>query len=479
MKRIETVFLTSILAAFFAGMVFVFPVSAQENAFQVVKNQEVTLKDLGISDPGILPGNPFYFLKEWSRDVKSTLTFSSVKKAEVQLGIVNERAAEIKKLASLLPASSKSLTQALDNFDKSIDLLKEKIGDLEKKSASGSETDNFLNLLSDSIIKQVKLFSELKDGVGDKNKQKLSDLQGKAVELMAEIPLKIETPNEFKCRLEKVINDQNDNSLKEITVSEVLDRLDEKIPQETKLELLKIKENLLIKFQARLESEDFSQALSEILTQLPGDSARKVKILDEIREGVLNSDIKNRLNLVRQDILDKAAKAKEIRKPEAEAMINNANDSLNNLEISMNSTTTPKSVIISGLYTKAKFNLDQAKQALRLNNYGQAFGQASASAAASAAGLNDVSKFNSANGPCAEEDITSLKEYHDELAGKIKEMGLDKKSSPEIISLLNKSEEKIAKISDLLNKNPKADIIIPLLKEIRFLLSQLDTSLAK
>ncbi|MEK7462784.1 MAG: DUF5667 domain-containing protein [Patescibacteria group bacterium] len=451
-------------------------VLAQEDAIKIVKSQEVTTKDLGVSDPGMLPGNPFYFLKEWGREVKISFSFKAVKKAETQLQIVNERAAEIKKLKDLLPASNKSFVKSLDNYQKSIDLLNERIEDL--KGVSVSETDVFLNQLADSIIKQIKLFSEIKDGSGDKNISKISGLQEKITQIIADIPSKMETANDFKCRLEKVIKNQSDNSLKEITISEILDRFNEKMSKEARIELLKIKENLLIKFQSRLQSEDFSHALSEIMSELSGDSASKVKILDEIKEVVSDGETKNKLNLVRQNILDEAVINKQIRSGEAEKMIEDASVLLKDFQESISATTTPKSVIINSLFAKAKFNLEQARQALELNNYGQAFGQASASSASSSTGLNYISKFNLSNGPCAQDDLTTLKEYYDEVVLKMRELGIDKKTSPEAFDLFEKSERSIAKISDLIKKNTKADTLISLLKDSKLLISQLDNILA-
>ena len=452
------------------------PVFAQEDAVKIVKDQEVTTKDLGVSDPGMLPGNPFYFLKEWSREVKTSFSFKAVKKAETQLQIVNERAAEIKKLKDLLPSSAKTFTKALDNYDKSINTLNDRIGAL--KNLPGSDTNAFLNQLADSVIKHIKLFSEIKDGVGDKNTAKISGLQEKITQIIADIPSKMETPNDFKCRLEKVIENQTDNSLKEITISEILDRFNEKTPKEVRLELLKIKENLLIKFQSRLQSEDFSQALSEIMNELSGDPVSKVKILDEIKEVVSDGETKNRLNLVRQGILDEAVINKQIRSGEAEKMIADASVLLNDFQGSISATSTPKSVIISSLFAKAKFNLEQAKQAFELDNYGQAFGQASASSASASTGLNYISKFNLSNGPCAQDDLNTLKGYYDEVVSKMKELGIDKKTSPEAFSLFEKSEKSIAKISDLAKKNTKADTLIPLLKDSKLLISRLDNILA-
>lgn len=452
------------------------PVFAQEDAVKIVKNQEVTTKDLGVSDPGMLPGNPFYFLKEWSREVKSSFSFKAVKKAETQLQIVNERAAEIKKLKDLLPYSAKTFTKALDNYDKGIDVLRDKIESLE--GLSSSDTNVFLNQLADSVIKHIKLFSEMKEGVGDKNIAKISELQEKITQIIADIPSKMETANDFKCRLEKVIKNQTNNSLKEITISEILDRFNEKLSKEARLELLKIKENLLIKFQSRLQSEDFSKALTEIMNELSGDSVSKIKVLDEIKEVVSDSDTKNKINLVRQSILDEAVTNKQIRLDEAKKMIDGASVLLKDFQDSMGATSTPKSVIISSLFAKAKFNLEQAKQALESDNYGQAFGQASASSASASTGLNYISKFNLSNGPCAQDDLNTLKEYYDEVVLKMKELGIDKKTSPEAFGLFEKSEKSIAKISDLAKKNTKADTLIPLLKDAKLLISGLDNILA-
>ncbi|MDO8443267.1 MAG: DUF5667 domain-containing protein [bacterium] len=452
------------------------PIFAQEDAIKIVKSQEVTTKDLGVSDPGMLPGNPFYFLKEWSREVKKSFSFNAVKKAETQLQIVNERAAEIKKLKDLLPSSAKTFTRALDNYDKSIDTLNDKIGSL--RGLPSSDVNTFLNQLADSVIKHIKLFSEIKDGSGDKNISKISSLQEKITQIIADISLKMETPNDFKCRLEKVIENQSDNSLKEITVSEILDRLNEKASKEVRLELLKIKENLLIKFQSRLQSEDFSQALSEIMNEMSGDSVSKIKVLDEIKEAASDSETKNKLNLVRQNILDEAVINKQIRLGEAEKMIADASVLLKDFQDSIGATSTPKSVIIRSLFDKAKFNLEQARQALELNNYGQAFGQASASSASASTGLNYISKFNLNNGPCAQDDLTVLKEYYDKIVLKMKELGIDKKTSPEAFDLFEKSEKSIAKISDLIKKNTKADTLIPLLKDAKLAISKLDNILA-
>jgi uncharacterized protein DUF5667 len=203
MKNIKFLFLILISSMLLTGGVF-----AQEDVSQIIKNQEVTLEDLGVSSAGILPSNPFYFLKEWTRGIKKTFAFSAIKKAELQLEIVNERAAEIKKLKELPLLDSKILTNALGTYKDGLDFLNKKIKDLNiEDGVINSRNDDFLNRLAGNTIKYIKLFSELKEEGSDENNKLLSELQDKTVEIIAEIPKRMETSIEFKNRLKEIIKE--------------------------------------------------------------------------------------------------------------------------------------------------------------------------------------------------------------------------------------------------------------------------------
>ena len=475
MKNIKFLFLILISSMLLTGVVF-----AQEDASQIIKNQEIKLEDLGVSSAGILPSNPFYFLKEWTRGIKKSFAFSAIKKAELQLEIVNERAAELKKLKEILSLDSKVLTSSLTLYKDSLDFLKEKIKNLNiEDSVVDSRNDSFLNRLSENTIKHIKLFSELKEDGDDENNKLLSELQEKTVEIIAEVPERLETSSEFKNRLEEIIKNQKNDTLKEVTIIEVLNQFGEKMSKETRLELFKIKEDLLIKFQSRLQSEDFNQVISEILTQLPGDPIRRVMMLDEIREGAINSEAKNEINLIRQELLTKAEDDGKIGKIQTENIIQEAEELLKDFQENINLKSTPKSVIINEFFTKAEFNLEQARKTHSLGNYGQAFGQASVSVSSSYMGLNYISKFNLDTNSFVEDDIEELKEHHDELINKTKEMSLDKDDLFDIDSLLEESEKNVVKISDLDKKKTKTDTLISLLKNSKLLLFQIDNTLSE
>lgn len=82
MKNINKKLLIISFSFLFVGLVFTrINIHAQ--------NQEVV--SIGeVSNPGILPDSPFYFLKDWGRRIRMFFTFDSVKKAELELKFVNE-----------------------------------------------------------------------------------------------------------------------------------------------------------------------------------------------------------------------------------------------------------------------------------------------------------------------------------------------------------------------------------------------------
>ncbi|MDP2650634.1 MAG: DUF5667 domain-containing protein, partial [bacterium] len=64
-----------------------------------VAGDEITISDLGVEKTGILPTNPFYFIKEWGRGAQLLFASDPVRKTELELRFVNEKAAELKSVS--------------------------------------------------------------------------------------------------------------------------------------------------------------------------------------------------------------------------------------------------------------------------------------------------------------------------------------------------------------------------------------------
>lgn len=117
-------------------------------------------EDLG--NPGILPTNPFYFLKELGRGVKLFFIFDPVSKAEYELNVTNERAAELKRVIDLDPGNTKAIERALTNYNENVARLGARLESL-RQSSNNPNIDKLLERLAERTSRHKRLFEELKD----------------------------------------------------------------------------------------------------------------------------------------------------------------------------------------------------------------------------------------------------------------------------------------------------------------------------
>jgi len=90
--------------------------------------------DLGVSNVGSLPGSGWYFLKEWRRGVQRFFTFNSTAKAELELTIANEKAAEVLEVENSSPDNTDAINKAIENYTKAQGRLKERLTKLQETS---------------------------------------------------------------------------------------------------------------------------------------------------------------------------------------------------------------------------------------------------------------------------------------------------------------------------------------------------------
>lgn len=118
--------------------------------------------DEDFGNPGILPTNPFYFIKELGRGVKLFFIFDPVSKAEYELNVANERAAEVKRIVDLDPGNTKAIERALTNYNENVARLTARLESL-RQSSNNPNIDKLLERLSDRAFRHKRLFEKLKD----------------------------------------------------------------------------------------------------------------------------------------------------------------------------------------------------------------------------------------------------------------------------------------------------------------------------
>ena len=148
------------------GVIFLETTAAAFAAKGVIKNStaggssNITAADLGAENPGILPTSPFYFLKEWGRGLERFLTFNPIKKAEVELRVANEKAAEALKVQEENPDNAEALAAAIENYTSAEERLQARLAKL-KETSENPNVEKLLEKLNEQTLKHAVLFNQL------------------------------------------------------------------------------------------------------------------------------------------------------------------------------------------------------------------------------------------------------------------------------------------------------------------------------
>ncbi|MDP3934825.1 MAG: DUF5667 domain-containing protein [Candidatus Giovannonibacteria bacterium] len=129
--------------------------------------------DLGVPDPGTLPTSRLYFLKEWGRGIKMFFTFDPIKKADLELNILNEKAAETQKISDTDAQNIDAVKKALENYKTAHNALVARLNAL-KDTSKNPNIDKLLSGVAEKTIKHEQLL----DGIAKKfeNEKEIKDL---------------------------------------------------------------------------------------------------------------------------------------------------------------------------------------------------------------------------------------------------------------------------------------------------------------
>src|SRR3989344_6524036 len=206
MKKI--IFLSIVALLVFGG------VMTNVGAQGVASGTEITIEDLGVGEPNILPTNPLYFLKTLGRGVQKFFTFGKTAKAQFELRLANTHAAEIKVLSDREEGekNTEGLERAIEKYDTNMERLRERLGTLE----TASENPNIRRLLdelAERVLKHDQLFEELslrKEAL----RENLANTKTRLEEAGAQGIL-LDTPENVRMRFEEALANIKENPLKE------------------------------------------------------------------------------------------------------------------------------------------------------------------------------------------------------------------------------------------------------------------------
>lgn len=352
--------------------------NAQEEATAIAPEESVTISDLGVSDAGILPTSPFYFFKELGRGARSLVTFNPVAKAELQLKIANEKAAEAKKVFETQPANAEAVQKALENYQKTQEKLRARFENL-KETSQNPNVDKLLDNLTDKVVKHEKLFDEIsfkfkeKEGVVNAIRGAMAGSENVIGEAS-----KKDDAAKFASRLEKVLLEEKGGELKHARSVEIIDRLSDKTPEKVKESLGRLREEFSEKLETDIKDlleKDGEDAVKEKIANTPGDFAKRSVIIEEIQKRA-EERLAEALEKANEPLKKLIEKEIDIAKKSEEQM-KTAEERIQKAENKISESDSAKApAVVSTLLTEAKEHLANAKSAFEEEKYGEAFGQA-------------------------------------------------------------------------------------------------------
>ncbi|KKU19434.1 MAG: Phosphopantothenoylcysteine decarboxylase [Candidatus Nomurabacteria bacterium GW2011_GWA1_46_11] len=136
----------------------VLPAVAQDDAGTATDTVEVVEEG---NDTGILPTNPFYFIKEWGRGFRRIFIVNPVKRAEFELRITDEKAQELEKVSEVDGENEDGIDRAARNYEEAVARLKtrlEKVGE----SSENPNVQELLNKLAERAAEHQDLMARLR-----------------------------------------------------------------------------------------------------------------------------------------------------------------------------------------------------------------------------------------------------------------------------------------------------------------------------
>ncbi len=134
---------------------------------------------LNTSATGMLPSNPFYVLKEIWRGIVKFFIFNTVKRAEFELKILNEKAVELETVMEKDIPSSVDISKALLNYRDSLDSMTDHLVSL-KNSSQNQDAEDLIKSVSGQLADDIKMLEYVQDKFKDQldlNQNEIEDLK--------------------------------------------------------------------------------------------------------------------------------------------------------------------------------------------------------------------------------------------------------------------------------------------------------------
>lgn len=115
-----------------------------------------------IEDVGLLPNNPFYFLKEWGRGVQRALIFDPVKRADFELRVTDEKAEELRRVGETDGDNTLAIQRASQNYEKAMERLRLRLEKAQEQT-DNPNVDRLLERVTNTVGEHERRLERISD----------------------------------------------------------------------------------------------------------------------------------------------------------------------------------------------------------------------------------------------------------------------------------------------------------------------------
>jgi len=213
-------------------------------------DEQISAQDLGVSNPTLLPNNPFYFLKEWVRSTRLAFTFNNVKKVELENKFSNEKLVELRKMTENKVAPEK-IKKATENYQKSVEKIKNIADKIKDTAENNPEVNKFLEKFTNQQVLQEKILQKLQTQVPEAVFEKIKEAREQHLERFKDVMTKLE---ENKDKIVEKLKNALQNGDESNT--EILEKIKEKMPEAVQQKIEAIKTNIVNKVIEKAEQKN-------------------------------------------------------------------------------------------------------------------------------------------------------------------------------------------------------------------------------
>ncbi|MBU6142012.1 hypothetical protein KGO95_02760 [Patescibacteria group bacterium] len=428
--------------------------------------------DPSFSNPGLLPTNPFYFLKVFARSAERALTIDPISRANLEAGILDQKAGELQSLEQILGSADTRVEAAAGPYGDSIDRLQADLQNITATSDKNKNVDALLTHVLQVSTSDMAIFDQL-ESVGDLNmRDQLEALDGKVSSLIAGSFARLDTASGFQGRLSVLASNSNSDLLSEMVLARSLSRIADAVPADSSLQspLLLSTDHLLYSILADMETTTGDGAVAALIDQLPGTKLRTIMVIDELQERATDAAVQNTLSIIRQHLVDISQDDQTVSKPAAQALSAEADTLATFLH---DQARGVRSSALLALVVRARSFADEADTSFSLGQYGDAAWSASLSLAASRNGLTYLAR-NDQDVLTAE--VKQFETQYDVLLNTAQDAGVSQDTEPGIMALFSEAETALGNASDLIGPRLDLDKVVAAVRTADLSLEQADAA---